>query len=73
MNANGWSFQRLDGSQMFDDNNPQALDQRGTEFQDMLMDFYKVYSGTMAPGGTPMKNIEGIIIGKGVEEFMYHQ
>lgn len=60
MNANGWSFHRLDGSPMFDDNAPKALGQRGDEFQDMLMDFYKVYSNTMAPNGMPGKNIEGL-------------
>lgn len=60
MSANGWSFHRLDGSSMFDDNAPKALDQRGSEFQDMLMDFYKVYSATMAPGGIPGKIIEGL-------------
>lgn len=71
MNANGWSFQRLDGSPMFDDNVPQALDQRGSEFQDMLMDFYKVYSGVMAPGGTPGKNIEGLY--KYLQKFYNHR
>ena len=60
MNANGWSFHRLDGSPMFDDNAPKALEQRGDEFQNMLMDFYKVYSNTMAPGEMPGKNIEGL-------------
>lgn len=48
MQASGWTFNRLNGTPMFDDNNYQALSQRADEFKNMVYGLYNAFALAMS-------------------------
>ena len=50
INRLGFNFQRLDGSTMFNEDDPKSIDKRNVAFKNMLCHYYSAYHAGMAQG-----------------------
>lgn len=56
MHESGWTFNRLNGTPLFDDNNYQALSQRANGFKNMIYGLYNAFALAMNQNANDFRN-----------------